>query len=83
MEAKKVIAEAWEHGHGEVLKGMDRVWHNLGNWQCHQYNDRKYRINSLIKEIDRIIDGPRTNTRMELGHLYALEEAYRSQRARV
>lgn len=83
-KAKRVIEEAWLGGQGDVLKGVDRVRVSLGSWQYSRYNYRKGRIESLLKEIESVMDihGNEPNTDIlrtaceELGCLYNFEEVY-------
>lgn len=70
---------------------IDSIRHTLGNWRYSRYKDRKYHINSLIQEIDKLIDRPRTDTSIErlrnasveFGRLYNAEEMYWAQRSRI
>lgn len=69
---------------GDVIKGIDTISTSLGSWQHKQYRDNKGRMNSLIKEIDKLVDEPRMDLNTErlreahagLGRLYTSKEAY-------
>lgn len=89
-KAKKIIEDAWKNIQSDVLKGCDKVWCSLGKWQYSRYNNRRCQINSLLKEIDSIVDmhGNYSNTERirraceELVGLYTFE-VYWAQRSRI
>lgn len=66
------------------MKGIDKILASLGGWQHSRCKDRKCQINSLLQEIDKIIDELINDfnierlhsTCAELGHLYTSKETY-------
>lgn len=90
-EAKRVIKDVWDEGHGNVMRGIEFIWNSLGRWQHNRYKDSKGRINSLLKEIDKLIDEPRIeqnierlpNAKVKLSRLYNSKEIYWAQRSHI
>lgn len=84
-----MIKDAWKDGQGDVLRGIDKIQLSLGGWQHSRYKDRMCGINSLLQEIDKIINEPTNysnierlhSARAELGHLYTSKDVYSTQRS--
>lgn len=78
-------------GNGDILQSCDRVRSSLGQWKFCRYNVRKCRIQSLVKEIDDIMDARDSEfninilwrAREKLTGLYKFEEVYWAQHSHV
>lgn len=90
-DAKEVVKDVLMHGYGDVLRGVENMRSSLGRWQFDRYNDRKGRIDTLICEINSImdrLDNDQGTERLchawkELSNLYNAEEKYWAQRTRI
>lgn len=65
-EVRKVIVDAWVHGRGDVLHGVENVRFSLGKWQFGRYNDRKGRIDALTRGVNSIVDGHENKQRFRI-----------------
>ncbi|KAH1083050.1 hypothetical protein J1N35_022811 [Gossypium stocksii] len=90
-EARDIIKRIWTENNMDILDKVERVRENLGLWQYNHYRRINNQIHGLVERIDKLVDGPnRKNTTnllksacFKLGHLYAVEEGYWAQRARI
>ncbi|KAK8260291.1 hypothetical protein V6Z11_D13G112700 [Gossypium hirsutum] len=90
-EAREIINRIWIENNMDILNKMDRVHEDLGPWQYKRYRRMKNQIRGLKRKIDKLVDGPNkgntSNTlksaRLKLGHLYAVDEGYWAQMARI